>query len=123
MIETKSAFISKIDDNTIKVVFKPNAFLRDAEYQTYLDHYEKLLGMRTGFKFLVIVQEGFKLENRYLKFFKKSYNTDFKVAEAYLVLNPSAKMFFSLGTKVVKRKYPIKLFDTEKEALTWLKSI
>lgn len=123
MIETKSAYISLVEEDIIKVVFKPHAFLTDEEYSGYMAHYEQLAGKRGEYKFLCIVQVGFKVENRYLKFLTKSYKTNFKKAEAYVIKNPSAKMFFNLGTKIVKRKYPILMFDSEEEALTWLRSI
>ena len=123
MIETNSAYISKIDDDTLKVVFKPNAILKKGEYQEMYEHYQSILGKKTEMKFLVIVQEGFKMEEQYLKFFKKDYRVDFKKAEAFILLNPSSRMFFKVGIHVIPNKYPAKLFDNEKEALKWLKTI
>jgi hypothetical protein len=74
-------------------------------------------------KFLVIVQEGFKMEKRYLNFFKKEYRTDFKKAEAFVILNPSSRIFFKIGVKLVKYDYDAKLFEKEEEAINWLKKI
>ncbi len=123
MIETQSAYISTLDDDTIKLVFKPNAFLTTVEYGTLYKHYCDLLGKDSEMKFLVIVQEGFKMEKRYLNFFKKEYRTDFKKAEAFVILNPSSRIFFKIGVKLVKYDYDAKLFEKEEEAINWLKKI
>lgn len=123
MIETKSAHISKLDENTIKVVFKPNALLTQEEYVTLFGHYKELLGRDSEMKFLVIIQEGFKMKEKYLKFFKKDYRTDFKKAEAFIVLNPASRMYFKVGIAIVKNNYPVKLFDNEADAIKWLKTI
>ncbi|MFT4600780.1 MAG: hypothetical protein ACI857_000957 [Arenicella sp.] len=123
MIETKSAYISKLDEDTIKVVFKPNAYLTSVEYAELYGHYCELLQKKEEMKFLVIVQEGFKVENRYMKFFKKEYRTDFKKAEAYVILNPSSRMFFKVGVQLIPHSYETKMFDKEEEAIKWLKQI
>lgn len=123
MIETKSAHISKLDENTIKIVFKPNALLEKEEYDTLYGHYQSLLGIDSEIKFLVIIQQGFKMKDKYLNFFKKDYRTDFKKAEAFIVLNPASRMYFKVGLTLVKNNYPVKLFDNEKDALNWLENI
>ena len=123
MIETKSAHISKLDENTIKVVFKPNALLTQEEYHTLYGHYKEILGRDNEMKFLVIIQEGFKMKEKYMKFFKKDYRTDFKKAEAFIVLNPASRMYFKVGIAIVKNTYPVKLFDNEADAIKWLKTI
>ncbi|MEO9531465.1 MAG: hypothetical protein ABJG68_14270 [Crocinitomicaceae bacterium] len=123
MIETKSAYISKLDEDTIKLVFKTGAFLDKEEYASLYGHYCSLLGRKTEMKFLVIVQEGFKMEQRYLQFFKKEYRTDFKKAEAYVILNPSSRMFFKVGIQLIPHNYEAKLFENEADALRWLKKI
>ena len=123
MIETKSAYITKLDDDTIKLVFKPGAFLKKEEYSELFGHYQKLIGRDHDIKFLVIVQEGFKMEQRYLQFFKKEYRTDFKKAEAYIIRNPSSRMFFKVGIQLIPHNYEAKLFEVEKDAIEWLQRI
>jgi SpoIIAA-like len=123
MIETTSAYLSKLDKDTVKIVFKPNAFLTTVEYKSLYDHYKQLLGKDDEMKFLVIVQEGFKMENKYLRFFKKDYRTDFKKAEAFVVLNPASRMFFKIGVQVIPHSYEAKLFEKEEEAIEWLNQI
>lgn len=123
MIETKSAFISKIDEQTIKIIFKPQARLDIEEYELFYDHYKATLGDAPKMKFLILVQEGFKLEKKILKFFKNVFRTDFKKAEAYVILHPPTRMFFKVGLQTIKHEYPVKLFESEKEALDWLKTI
>jgi hypothetical protein len=123
MIETESAYISKINENTIKLVFKPNAQLTNEEYQTFYQHYSELVDVEKGVKFLVIMEKGFKMKDKYLNFFKKKYKTNFKLAEAFILIDTNLKYFFKLGDKLVKRKHPIELFNTEEEALKWLESI
>ena len=46
MIETNSAYISKVDDNTIKVIFKKDSVLSVEEYATYEEHYYELMGRK-----------------------------------------------------------------------------
>lgn len=123
MIETKSAYISKLDENTIKIVFKPDSILEREEYAELHSHYSTLLGDIDKIKFLVIIQEGFKMKDKYLNFFKKDYRTDFKKAEAFIVLNPASKMFFKVGLAIVRNSYPIKMFENETEAVNWLQTI
>lgn len=123
MIETKSTHISKLDENTIKVIFKPNALLEKDEYKSLYGHYQSLLAKDSDIKFLVVIQEGFKMKDKYLNFFKKDYRTDFKKAEAFIVLNPASRMYFKVGLTLVKNNYPVKLFDNEKDALNWLETI
>ena len=123
MIETKSAYISKLDVDTLKVVFKPNAVLFNEEYEEFYAHYQTLSGKDAGIKFLVIIQDGFKMNEHYISFFKKKYRIDFKKAEAFIILNHASKMFFKVGINMIPKDYPVKLFETEKEALKWLKTI
>jgi len=123
MIETKSAFISKIDEDTLKIIFKPGAMLHMEEYQDMFNHYQTLLNKEQGMKFLIIVQEGFRLEKKFLSFFKNVFRTDFKKAEAYVILHPSSKMFFKVGLQMVKGTYPQKIFESEHEAINWLNQI
>jgi hypothetical protein len=123
MIETKSAYISKLDEDTIKLVFKPGAYFSKEEYASFYELYCKLLGKEQEMKFLVIIQEGFKMEQRYLQFFKTEYRTDFKKAEAYVILNSSSRMFFKVGIQLIPHDYEAKLFKNEIEAEAWLKKI
>ena len=123
MIETKSAFISKIDEDTLKIIFKPNAYLRTEEYQGMYEHYRSLLKKEKEMKLLIIIQEGFQFEKKYMDFFKNVFRTDFKKAEAYVILHPFSKMFFKVGVKMLNNRYPLRIFDHEKEALNWLKEI
>ena len=123
MIETDSAFISKIDEDTLKVIFKPNAFLTIKEYDTLYDHYRSVLGKDDGMKLMTIVQPGFRLEKQYSSFFTKNYRTDFKKAEAYILLHPPSRVFFKVGLKLIKGKHLARMFNNEEEALSWLKTI
>ena len=68
---------------------------------------------------------GSRLKQKVVQFFKGPYKTDFKVAEAFIIKDPIQKMFFKVGKKVLKAKrdYPLEEFDSEEEALSWLKSI
>ncbi|MBD3636785.1 MAG: hypothetical protein HUJ25_05530 [Crocinitomicaceae bacterium] len=123
MIETSSTFITKLDEDTLKVIFKPNSYLSMEEYESLLDYYRSLLGRDSGIKFLVIIQPGFKMEKQYSHFFKNHYKTNFKRAEAFVLLHPPTRMFFNVGIKLVKPKHPVKLFNKEEDALNWLKKI
>ncbi len=121
MIETKSAHITKVDEETIKVVFKTNIYLSYEEYDKFQDHYRSLIP-QGKIKFLAIIQDGFHVEDGYIKFFKK-YKTDFKFAEAFIIMPIITKTFFKAATRIVKPNYPAKMFRSEKEALSWLQSI
>ena len=123
LIETKSAVISVIDNDTLKVVMKPNVYLSKQEYESFSPIYFDLACKNKDIKFLVIVQEGLKVENRVMNFFQSMYRTDFKKAEAYIVLDPMHKLFFKVALKLAKIKYPVRLFENEREALAWLNTI
>lgn len=123
MIETKSAFISKIDESTLKVIFKPGAHLQTDEYKEMFTHYQTLLNKSEEMKFLIIIQEDFRFESKFLDFFKNVFRTDFKKAEAYVILHPSSKMFFKVGLLMIENDYPAKIFEKETEAIDWLKNI
>lgn len=124
MIETNSAFISKIDDNTIKVIVKTNALLTEEEYESFQEIYHDIIGDKKPLKFLIILEHGARLRKKITNFFKNEYRTDFKIAEAYLIKDPIIKMFFRVGKKILsnRRDYPVKEFDNEEDALSWLKS-
>ncbi|UKN02673.1 hypothetical protein K6119_03990 [Paracrocinitomix mangrovi] len=121
MIETNSAFISKVDDETIKVIFKPNTVLTVEDYHKYDKHYEQLVDTSKKLKFLVIVQPGFKMKNKFTSFFKENYRKDNKKAEAFILRDPPSKIFFKVGVRIAKHQYPIRSFESEEEALNWLK--
>lgn len=125
MIETNSAFISKLDDNTAKVIIKSNALLSEEEYNSFEEIYYNLMGSKGPFKFIIILEHGARIKKNVTSFFKKDYKTDFKMAEAYLIKDPVIKMFFRVGQKILKnrRNYPVKEFNTEQDALSWLKSL
>lgn len=123
LVETKSAVISVVDNDTLKVVMKPNAYVSKIEYETFAPIYFNLAGRKKEIKFLVIVQEGLSVENKVMNFFQSMYRTDFKKAEAYIVLDPTHKLFFKVALKLAKIKYPVRLFENEREALIWLNTI
>lgn len=60
-----------------------------------------------------------------MSFYKKSYKTNFKKAEVYLIKDSTLRMFFRAGKKILKlrRDYPLEVFNSEQEALSWLESI
>lgn len=123
MIETESFYISKVGEDIVKVISKPDAFVTVSEYETLKQRYFDLIGKEEDIKFLVIIQPGFKSEFKYSQFFKNFFRTEFKKAEAYIIKHPPSKPFYKVGLKLVPHKYPVKLFEQEEEALTWLQSI
>ncbi len=123
VIETKSAFISRVDDKTLRVILKPKALVTMAEYNTFEGKYYELMGREGRFKFLVIVQEGARIDKSYADYFRYDYKTKYKYAEAYLVASPLARMFLKILIKVVDNKFPVRLFNTEDDAILWLKSL
>ena len=124
MIETNSAFISKLDDNTIKVIVKANALLSEEEYNSFEAIYHELIGERKPLKFIIILEHGARLNKKITSFFQKEYRTELKIAEAYLIKDPVIKMFFRVGKKILnnRRNYPVEEFNNEEDALSWLKS-
>ena len=123
VIETKSAYISRVDNDTLTVILKPGALVTTKEYNGFEEKYYELMGRKDKFKFLVIVQEGAKVEKRYIDYFSRDYKTTYKKAEAYMVVSPLARMFLKILVKIVDNKYPVRLFNHEKEALDWLSTI
>lgn len=125
MIETNSVYISKVDDDTVKVIIKQGACVSLKEYATFENYYYQLVGQKKAIKFLIIIEEDARIQIGIVNFYKGTYKTDFKKAEAYMIKNPKIKMFFTVGKKILnkRRDYPVKEFESEKEALSWLKSI
>jgi hypothetical protein len=123
MIETSSAYISKIDEDTIKMVLKPNSRISTEEYRSFLPAYKEILGKDSDIKFLVIVQTGARVEKRMVDFLKTDFNTTYKKAEAYIIVSPISRMFMKVMNKLINNKYPIRHFEREENAIEWLKSI
>ena len=123
MIETKSAFISKIDDDTVKVILKPNARVSKEEYESFYPIYQELLNKDKDMKLFILIQNGARVEKKLPDFFKKVYNIEYKKAEAYMIISPVARMFLKLMIRIVGNKYPVRHFHSEDEAVLWLKSI
>ena len=123
VVETKSTYISKVNDDTVKVILKPYAVLGTEEYNSFYPIYVDLMGYEGDYKFLIIIQSGARVKKKHLDYFKKDYKTTYKIAEAYLIISPVARMFLKVLIKIVNKRYPVRLFDDEAEAIAWLESI
>lgn len=123
MVETKSAFISKIDDDTIKIILKPDARVSEQEYKSFYPIYQEMLNKDKDIKLFILIQSGARVERKLPDFFRNVYKLDYKKAEAYMIISPVARMFLKLMMKIVGSKYPVRLFYSETEAIQWLQSI
>lgn len=121
LTESDSFFISVLDDETIKLVSKPNAKLMYKEYDTLKAIYKKLLPNQEKYKMLIVFQEGFSLEKNPLDFLKNKIDLSYRKAEAYVIISPIFRVFVSVGIKMRTLDYPIKICKTEEEAELWLK--
>lgn len=121
MIETESFFISVLDEDTLKIVSKPNARMTYIEYDKLETFYRTLLPEKTKFKFLIILQEGFSLEKNPLDFIKHKIQLGYRHAEAYVIVSPILRMFVNVGIKIYKNRHPVRMFESEAQALKWLK--
>ena len=120
MRESDSFFISVLDDETLKIVSKPNVKMRYSEYDKLQEIYEELLPGIEKYKFLIVLQEGFSIEKNPMDFIKKKLNPTYRKAEAYVVISPIFKVFVQVGKKISGLKHPIKIFNNEKEAEAWI---
>ncbi|MCH2235134.1 MAG: hypothetical protein MK078_12850 [Crocinitomicaceae bacterium] len=120
MRESDSFFISVIDEETLKIVSKPNVKMRYSEYETLNNIYKELLPGVEKYKFLIVLQEGFTIEKNPIDFIKHKLNPTYRKAEAYVIISPIFKVFVQVGKKISGFRHPIKIFNNEKEAQAWL---
>ena len=120
MRESDSFFISVLDEQTIKIVSKPNVKMLYTEYDRLKDIYRELLPGKEKYRLLIVLQEGFSIEKNPMDFIKNKVDLSYRKAEAYVIISPIFRVFVQVGKKITGYPHPIKIFNTESEAETWL---
>jgi hypothetical protein len=72
------------------------------------------------YKSLKIVTHKFKLENDVLDFFASEYRKSIITEDAIVLASPALRIFGNFYLRIKKPVLKTKIFDTEKEAVTWL---
>jgi hypothetical protein len=120
MIETKVSWISMLDEDTLRVEFKPDAFVDVEEFQENLRAYKKLITTERVFM-LTVANPGAETSVEVRNLFSSPERSSFKYAEALVISSLAQKLMANFVIKVQKPHHPLRFFNDEKDALKWLK--
>jgi len=119
MIETRVSWITLIDDNTLRIEYKPDAYIDVAEFEENRQAYRRL--MKTEKVFIItIANQGAESSPEVRKLFSTPERSAFKFAEAFVISSLAQRIIASFVIRVQKPAHPIAFFNSEKDAMKWL---
>lgn len=119
-ILTNSSRISKIDDDIIRIEFKPNHLITEEDFEENYKAYFKLMD-REKFFLLSIANEGSSVAPEVRKKFSTPERSSFKLAEAFVIRTLAHRLVAGFVTKIQPPSHNLKFFENEREALKWLR--
>jgi hypothetical protein len=121
-IHTKKGRVTLLESGIIRFALNENAewTLQDAK-----ETHKANLELSKGGKFCVYmnVTRFFIPTKEAQKFISTKECTDYRIGAAFVVKNSGVKVFANFFIKFFKSKTPIRLFNKEEEALTWMRKI
>ena len=118
-IETKISFITKLDDDMVRVEVKKNVEPELEDLEENYNAYKKLFKAQKLY-FLIVFNEGSNTSLEVRNQFASQNRSSFKIAEAIVVKSMPHKLIANFVLKVQKPEHKMQVFNNEKEALDWL---
>jgi hypothetical protein len=122
MIETKVAFVNLVEEDLIRIEYKPDAYVDIEAFAENLDAYKKLMTNGRVY-FLTVVGEGATITQEARDLFATPERSSFKIAEAFVIKTMAHRIVANFVMKVQRPKHIMRVFSEEIEAMTWLKSV
>jgi len=119
MIETKVAYITLIEENILRIEYKPDCFVDIQEYEENLQAYKKLIKEEKVY-LLTIAPPGASVSLEVRNKFSTRERSSFKIAEAFVISTSAHRLIANFVIKVQKPKHPLRFFGFEFEAMEWL---
>ena len=116
--------VSKIADHLIKTVYPKNSLINVTLLEQMREVYTEIYGDEdlSKLKLLVIfpgdIDISIDLSERYLNGRVRK-----KTGEALVANNAKAREYLKGASALMKHNHPVKVFDSEEEALKWLNSL
>lgn len=119
-IETKSAYITKIDEDVVRVEIKKNYEITLSDLEENYNAYKQLFGDDMKLYILSVFNEGASTSLEVRNKFVSKERSAFKIAEAIVINSMAHRIVGNFVIKVQKPKHKMQAFGKEKEAMDWL---
>jgi hypothetical protein len=120
MIETSVAYISLIDEDILRIEFKPDVYVDLPQFEENLRAYKEL--MKTDRVFLLtLVHAGAEMSLEVRNQFSSKERSAFKISEAFVISTLAHKIVANFILKLQMPPHRISVFSTEEKAMEWLK--
>jgi hypothetical protein len=121
-IETSVAVISVLEENILRIEFKPDCYIDIREFEENLCAYKKLMTTEKVYV-LTIASPGATISREARDRFSSPERSTFKIAEAFVIESLAHKILADFVTRVQKPKHRLRFFNTEEKAMKWLKKL
>lgn len=119
-IETKTAFISKVEGGVIRVEIKDNAELEASSLEENYKAYTYLCENKSA-PFLIVVNETATISVEGRTEYNAKTRREIRSADGLVIKNPATMLLINSQVKFIKPKVPTQAFLDESSALRWLK--
>ena len=120
-IETNTSFFERTEDGIVIVRKKQNSFVDIEEALEDYEVHRKLAGSKPS-PSMLIMTDMLNASAKAREFFSLPIHAEYRCAEAFVVNNLAIRMLITFYMKTAKKKYPIRIFSNEEEALAWLRT-
>jgi hypothetical protein len=121
-IETSTAKITLVEEDILRLEFRPNCFVDLAEFEENLAAYKKLIGDRKVYV-LTIAPEGSNISAEGRNKFASKERSSFKLAEGFVISSLAHKIMANFISRMQRPAHPLRFFSKEEDALKWLRKI
>lgn len=119
MIETSVAYITLIEEDILRIEYKPDVYVDLPQYEENLVVYRQL--MKTDRAFIVtLVHPGAEMSLEVRNQFSSKERSAFKVSEAFVISTLAHKIVANFIMKLQKPQHNVEVFSTEEKAIEWL---
>lgn len=122
MIETKVAYISLIEEDILRIEYKPDCYVDLEEYEENMLAYKKLMKTERVY-ILTIANPGANLSKEVRDKFSTPDRSAFKIAEAFVIFTLAQRIIANFVIKVQRPHHSLKFFSNENDAIEWLEKV
>lgn len=119
MVETRTARISLLEPDVLRIEYKADCFVDVEEFTENMAAYRQVMKTEKAY-ILTIANDGAEPSPEVRNIFASKERSAFKIAEAFVISSIAQRILANFVMKVQRPNHPLKFFNSEKEAKEWL---
>lgn len=120
-VETSTSYFERTAEGIVIVRKKSNSFVDIEEAKEDYEVHRRLAGSNPS-PSMLIMNDMLNASAEAREFFSLPIHAEYRCAEAFVVNNLAIRMLITFYMKTAKKRYPIRIFSNEKDALAWLRT-